>query len=66
MLELGSHIAGTQSHVGLTWNKAYSVANQCREMIFLLWNDIELSWKLHLLEHFFQIFTYKYGIVVTF
>ena len=29
-------------------------------------NDIELSWKLHLLEHLFQIFTYKYGIVVTF
>jgi len=38
----------------------------CREMTSLLWNDIELSWKLHLLEHLFQIFTYKYGIVVTF
>jgi len=32
----------------------------------LLLNDIELSWKLHLLEHLFQIFTYKYRIVVTF
>jgi len=40
--------------------------NQCREMKPLLLNDIELSWKLHLLEHLFQIFTYKYGIVVTF
>ena len=38
----------------------------CREMKPLLLNDIELSWKLHLLEHLFQIFTYKYGIVVTF
>jgi len=38
----------------------------CREMKPLLLNDIELSWKLHLLEHLFQIFTYRYGIVVTF
>jgi len=38
----------------------------CREIIFLLWNDIELSWKLHLVKYLFQIFTYKYGIVVTF
>ena len=32
---------------------------QCREMTSLLWNDSELSWKLHLLEHLFQMFTYK-------
>jgi len=32
----------------------------------LLWNDIELSWKLHLPEHLFWIFTYKDGNVVTF
>ena len=38
----------------------------CREIIFSLWNDIELSWKLHLVKYLFQIFTYKYGIVVTF
>jgi len=38
----------------------------CHKMTSLLWNDIELSWKLHLLEHLFQIFTYKYGILVTF
>jgi len=35
-------------------------------MKLLLLNDIELSWKLHLLEHLFQIFTYKYGIIVIF
>ena len=38
----------------------------CHEMISLLWNDIELSWKLHLPEHLFWIFTYKFGNVVTF
>ena len=38
----------------------------CRGVTSLLWNDIELSWKLHLPEHLFRIFTYKYGIVVTF
>jgi len=43
-----------------------SIAGLCREIIFLLWNDIELSWKLHLVKYLFQIFTYKYGIVVTF
>ena len=39
---------------------------ECRGVTSLLWNDIELSWKLHLPEHLFRIFTYKYGIVVTF
>ena len=39
--------------------------NSCRGVTSLLWNDIELSWKLHLPEHLFRIFTYKYGIVVT-
>jgi len=38
----------------------------CHRVISLLWNDIELSWKLYLPEHLFWIFTYKYGIVVTF
>jgi len=38
----------------------------CRGVTSLLWNNIELSWKLHLPEHLFRIFTYKYGIVVTF
>jgi len=38
----------------------------CRGVTSLLWNDIELSWKLHLPEHLFWIFTYKYGIVVIF
>ena len=44
----------------------FVVETICREIIFLLWNDIELSWKLHLVKYLFQIFTYKYGIVVTF
>jgi len=38
----------------------------CHEITSLLWNDIELSWKLHLPEHLFWIFTYKFGNVVTF
>ena len=38
----------------------------CHGVTSLLWNDIELSWKLHLPEHLFRIFTYKYGNVVTF
>ena len=44
----------------------FTLTRVCREMKPLLLNDIELSWKLHLLEHLFQIFTYNYGIVVTF
>jgi len=36
----------------------------CHSVTILLWNDIELSWKLHLLEHLFRIFTYKFGNVV--
>ena len=38
----------------------------CRGVTSLLWNDIELSWKLHLPEHLLRIFTYKNGNVVTF
>jgi len=40
--------------------------NLCHKMTSLLWNNIKLSWKLHLPEHLFQIFTYKYGNIVTF
>ena len=40
--------------------------NLCHKMTSLLWNDIKLSWKLHLPEHLFQIFTYQYGNIVTF
>jgi len=39
---------------------------QAAQWMYLSRNDIELSWKLHLPEHLFQIFTYKYGIVVIF
>jgi len=50
----------------LTWTLVPQNSKNCRRVTSLLWNDIELSWKLHLLEHLFRIFTYKYGIVVTF
>jgi len=36
----------------------------CHGVTILLWNDIELSWKLHLPEHLFRIFKYKFGNVV--
>jgi len=38
----------------------------CRGVTSLLWNDIELSWKLHLPEHLLRISTGKNGNVVTF
>jgi len=59
-LELnGMNMSFSSTKVLKLWTNYY-------EMTSLLWNDIKLSWKLHLLEHLFQIFTYKYGIVVTF
>jgi len=46
--------------------KLNSYLSQCRGVTSLLWNDIELSWKLHLPEHLLRIFTYKNENVVIF
>ena len=44
-----AHVTETQLHVGLTWNKAYSVANQWVDTInykLIYWRNIpENSWK---------------------
>jgi len=64
-------VVSSELHFNM-WNlessniKNVDIPATCRGVTSLLWNDIELSWKLHLPEHLFRIFTYKYGIVVTF
>ena len=60
MHHTGSHDIQIPTHTVTGYN-----VPPCCGVTLLLWNDIKLSWKLHLPEHLFQIFTYKYGNVVT-
>ena len=68
--KIWDHIIDLKEMFKLWKERIYSLSKnkreKCHKMTFLLWNDIELSWKLHLLEYLFQIFIYKYGIVDTF